>query len=387
MSLRKQISSALLLLTAACGSEQPIDFPNGQSPTGGSGNDAVHGGLPASNPGAIGGYVGPGATPGPSPAPAPVAAASGGPCAGLSVNVLQHTVAPPASIALLVKVTDCKQQPLGHPLDANAFELREDGAADSPLEASRAITPAFRQVSEHVALLLDLSGSISRANLRPVMVDAAGQLLSHLGPGISVAVYGFDGRPDLVVFTDFTRDPAIIAAALAMAKDAPLVDESTNLNGAVLSALNNLDRAVTADSQGASLSHGALIAFTDGRDLAGRVPDAAVASALDHTADTTFALGLGTDIDDASLARIGRTGRFSSGDAAGLASAYAQIASAELAGAATEYVIGYCSPARAGQHSLSVIVHDGDRSGTATLPYVADGFGPGCTPATSIAAQ
>ena len=44
------------------------------------------------------------------------------------------------------------------------------------------------------------------------------------------------------------------------------------------------------------------------------------------------------------------------------------------------YLLSYCSPARAGTHTLTVEVETAGRTGSLETPFNADGFGPKCNP-------
>ena len=44
------------------------------------------------------------------------------------------------------------------------------------------------------------------------------------------------------------------------------------------------------------------------------------------------------------------------------------------------YLLGYCSPARAGEHEVTISTSVGGKSGSLTYPFDARGFGPNCDP-------
>lgn len=302
-------------------------------------------------------------------------------CTGLSIRVLDQAIAPPANVAALVRVGECDGRALPLRLDEGAFVLAEDGVPLSVHEATRQIIPAQRQQAQRTLLALDLSGSIVRAGYRPAMIEGARKLIDALDPHHAVAVFGFDGRPDLVPFAFFTDDRAALSAALDRAAEAPLVDDSTNLNGAIVSALTVLDRAVeTEEKDRDQVAHGSFVVFTDGRDLARRVSADEVEDALDATEHSSFAIGVGADVDPSELTAIGRTQAAIAGGAEEIAGAFLEVAAALEDRAESDYVVSYCSPARAGQRTLEIRVQDGDRFASAELDFDADGFGAGCAP-------
>lgn len=303
------------------------------------------------------------------------------PCSGLEVEVLDTAVAPPAHVAALVRVTTCDGQALGQPLTAGDFSLLEDDRPISPYEAPRAITPAGRQTAERTAVLLDLSGSIVRSGIKGAMLDGARSLSASLAKEThAVALYGFDGRPDLVPLQPFTHDAAALSQALDAAAGASIVDDSTNLHGAVLNALRVLDEEVRLDARdGETEAHGSVVVFTDGVDQAGRVDRAAMRRAIAETEHSLFAIGVGPEIDSARLSEIGVDGAVEA-EPSEIVSAFESV-SEQIAGRAQSYyVVSYCSPARAGQRSLTVEVATKDQRGHATIPYSAEGFGAGCAP-------
>ena len=104
------------------------------------------------------------------------------------------------------------------------------------------------------------------------MVEGTRRLIAQLGENRRIAIYGFDGRPDLIPYANFSDDPDVWEEALSRILDAELVDDSTNLNGAVVNALEILDTAVNAEVRNVTqVTHGTLVLFTDGTDRAGRV--------------------------------------------------------------------------------------------------------------------
>lgn len=308
-------------------------------------------------------------------------------CTGLDVRVMERAVAPPANVSAVVRITDCAGEPLMKRLDTGAFELTEDGKPLSQQEASRLIYPSARARAQRTLLALDLSGSIVRSGLREPMIGGAKALALTLATASTdeapheVAIFGFDGRPDLVPFTFFTKDRNALTEALASAQRSPLVDDSTNLNGAVVSALKVLDGAVAADARNpGQIARGSLVVFTDGQDLAGRVSDEELRRALDATPHSTFAVGVGPAIDRDNLTTIGKTASEVASGPDQVLAAFEKIGRELKALSETDYVVSYCSPARAGTRRLSIQVSDGERSGEATIDFDAQGFGAGCTP-------
>jgi hypothetical protein len=295
------------------------------------------------------------------------------PCAGVRVEVLDSIAEPPANVAAMVRVADCSGQPLGVVLDDDAFELAEDGSVLSDFEATRDVRPAEREIQGRVLLALDLSGSITRQGLRSQMIEAARSIVDAADSDQQIAVFGFDGRPDLVPFTYFTPDRTEVEIALQTALAAPLVDDSTNLYGAIMSGLAVLDHAVRIEEADPSVvAHGSLVVFTDGSDHAGYVDADTVRATLDATDHSVFAVGIGPSIDPEALSAIGRT-----------SDAFDDVTRKIAARASADYVVSYCTPARAGRRELEIRVTHDQLFGRAFLSFDATGFGAGCSPEAS----
>lgn len=302
-------------------------------------------------------------------------------CTGIALELLDSAVAPPANVAGLVRVTDCGGSPLGVRLSDHHFGLAEDDRALSGYEGSHSVTLAERQTTAKIIVLLDLSGSIVRAGLRDHMVDGAAKLVAQLPPDHQVAVFGFDGRPDLVRFSGFSDDRLKIGDALQAARTAEVVDDSTNLNGAVVSALRVLDNAVDGARSEHDVVHGALVLFTDGDDRAARVTWGTVDRELSDTEHSTFAIGVGPEVDESLLQELGRSDAVYASAASEIVRAFEQVGATLRAHAESTYVVSHCSPSRAGRHTLSIeVALENGRHGRVDIPFDASGFGGGCRP-------
>jgi hypothetical protein len=306
-------------------------------------------------------------------------------CPGLEVELVQQMSAPPANVAALVRVSKCGGATLEATLSEDNFELAEDGEALSPFEAARHIQPTERAISELTILTLDLSGSVTQAGLRASMVEGARRLALQLIPGHRIAVFGFDGRPDLVPYVYFTSDEPTLLAAFDRVQGEPVIDDSTNLHGAVVSSLAVLDEAVRAEARDVyRIAHGSLVLFTDGTDRAHRASRGEALAAAKASSHAIYTIGLGAEIDAGMLDAVGRTASLVAGDGAELVAAFESVAAEVRARARRDYVIGYCSPSRKGSHELRIDVRSGDLTGSAALDFDAAGFGAGCNPAASL---
>jgi hypothetical protein len=234
-------------------------------------------------------------------------------------------------------------------LDASAFEVQEDGRPLSPLESQRAVAPKGQQVRVASLLLLDLSGSVLRTGDFTALKEAATRYVKTvLGPrdaGQRLAIYSFDGREVPQRLAAFTADQATALAALegldvkecASNLDCAgfvdhrtcagwrCVDDSTNLNGAIVKALDTLDDQLALEPE-VRWKEAALVVFTDGTDQASRVSHGELLSRLDRSKVRRFTVGLGAEIEEKSLTAIGVDGSWPVAKASGLSDAFAAVA-------------------------------------------------------------
>ncbi|MEN9798443.1 MAG: hypothetical protein RL653_2139 [Pseudomonadota bacterium] len=291
-------------------------------------------------------------------------------------------------------------------LTSAAFDIYEDGLAVSHYESQRSIQPRAHRSRMYSLVLLDLSGSILRAGELPRLREAAlayvTRIISEGGEAQRVGLAGFDGRGTLRTLVDFTGDLSALQAGLGSLGQAECtvnadcaghvdartcagglcVDDSTNLNGAVISGLGALDAAVKADTA-IPFRQGALVVFTDGTDQAARVDAKATREAVQQSPLHVFTVGLGGEADEAALRDFGKDGYEPVAEMTDLSTAFDAIARRVAAMANRFYVLDYCSPKRHGTHALRVVASFKDGSGV-TLSgaleqtFDATGFSSGC---------
>lgn len=309
----------------------------------------------------------------------------------------------PARVSLMFGVDTCSGQPVAG-LPATAFTVTEDGRRVSEFESQQVVRAQSQQSSMYSVVLLDMSGSLLRSGQFPELKAAAGRYLSTVlgaGAGQQVAVLAFDGRAEPQQVVPFTADlgqalrglDSLDVRECSVAQDCAgfadrrscagwrCIDDSTNLYGAFLSALERLDSR-TAEAT-VRWKDSALVVFTDGTDQAGRASVHDAFAALAKTPAHLFTVGLGAEVDEAVLRTLGRSGYFPAARAEELSQAFSTVADRVTSLANRFYVLDYCSPKRAGTHTLKVSV-------TATLPdgrtatgglskdFDATGFGSGC---------
>lgn len=312
----------------------------------------------------------------------------------------------PARVSLLFGVETCDGNPIAG-LEAGTFKVLEDDKPLSELESQRAIRPKGQRFHMSSIVLIDLSGSVLKSGQFGELKEAAGRYLQTVldgsGNGQRVALLTFDGRSQPQVVVDFTdslptalagldsleRRECSVASDCNAASDARTcagwrcVDDSTNLNGAVVAALRRLSAEDSVNTD-VIWRDSALVVFTDGSDQAARVPTEVMLSEVEKSKAHIFTVGMGAEVDDVTLKSIGRDGAFSAPKAAQLGQAFEAVATRVKSLAYRFYLLEYCSPKRGGTHTLKVTATitraDGVvLQGGLSRDFDADGFTSGCS--------
>ena len=297
-------------------------------------------------------------------------AASG--CAGLQPRLVDASVQKPSNVAVYFTVDTRKGDPVPG-LTAEQFHIYEDDRLVSPYESKQTILNPEVAATHYTLLLVDMSGSVTQSGALPALQEAVSRFTSRVGQYQKTAIYGFDGRPDIVPIHGFSSEGGGSLGGFATR------DPSTNLNGAVVKAIDVLDKALEKAAQ--PLRFGTLVVFTDGTDHAHRVSPNDLDDALDKVDFDVFVIGVGAEIDEKELRAIGRSGAALSKDPAAVGTQFDQIAARIEGYSKRFYLLSYCSPARAGEHELRVepFLPDG-KKGSVTYRFNAMGFGPNCDP-------
>ncbi|MEW6434832.1 MAG: VWA domain-containing protein [Myxococcota bacterium] len=310
----------------------------------------------------------------------------------------------PSRVSLLFQVDTCGGEPVSG-LDASHFSLTEDGRAVSAYESQQRVQPKGEQFRLDSLLLLDLSGSLLRSGDFDALQAAAKRYVTTvLAAGKAsqrIAVMTFDGREAPQPLVDFTNDEATLLAGLdslsvtecRQSSDCAryadrrtcagwrCVDDSTNLNGALVAALGTLEARLGLTD--VPWRDAALVLFTDGTDQAARVLPAAAVEASRASRAHVFTVGLGGEVDESALETYGRDGYWPVADAAGLDAAFSAIATRVSGLANRFYLLEYCSPKRSGVHTLKVLARLPQADGTVlqgglSRQFDATGFSSGC---------
>ncbi len=313
-------------------------------------------------------------------------AASLSACASSSLQLteIQSSSDEPSNVAVYFKVMS-GDKPVGG-LTADQFVIYEDDKPVSVTESKQTILNPEVAASHYTLLLVDMSGSVAESDDRELVAQAATLFTTKVGEvNNEVAVYAFDGEEELHPISKFKKAQGD-AGASKLSSYSPK-DTSTNLNGAIIAGIELLDTELeNADNP---LRFGTLVVFTDGTDRASRVSDEEMRSAVKETDYQVFAIGLGSEMSEDDLKKIGKDGTAMATDANSVEAAFNQIATRIEALSKSYYLLSYCSPARAGEHEVKIeaVLEEKDdkgknktRKGSLSSNFDAEGFGPGCDP-------
>ena len=301
----------------------------------------------------------------------------------------------PANVEVLFQVQTATREPVSN-LRASDFEIFENGEDIPESEASAQIQPRSERFRSATVLLLDFSGSVTQTdNLEPLKAAATSFARTVLPPTTDpesgqaeVAVYWFDGNEDIRQLAGFTSDPDAVADAIGGVTPAISNDNSTNLYGAVIEGVDVVQAKVGQLQDQGIIAVGSLITFTDGRDTAGRATLNRAVSAVDGASNqqlnglsvfSGFAIGLGGDVNAGALTELGPALYAQAGNTAELEARFREIADRVEAEANSFYVLEYCSPKRAGSHTLGIRVAARGSAGFLEERFDASNFTGGCS--------
>lgn len=294
----------------------------------------------------------------------------------LRLTLIDSSVQRPSNIAVYFTVETEDGEPVPG-LTAEDFEIYEDGSPVSVLESKQTILNQ-EIAAEHLTLLLiDMSGSVSDSGDVPVIQQAAQSFAQRIQKYQKVAVYAFDGSAKIHPIVRFTAGTRF-ASGIDRLSRFRARDPSTNLNGAIVEALSVLERRLRRSS--APLTFGTLVVFTDGTDRASRVSSEDLYRALDNATVDILTIGVGDEIDTEELRAIGKDGAILSRDRAEIATSFAEAAERIEAYSRRYYLLGYCSPARDGEHDVMIVASVDGAEGSLSYHFDAHGFRPNCDP-------
>lgn len=296
---------------------------------------------------------------------------------GLHAEPVAVSAQKPSNVAAYVAVYQGDHAARG--LTEKSFQVYEDGQAIDPGTTQQTLLPRDLVAAHHAVLLVDMSGELSDDEQKR-LAEAAGRFVTRARKGQDVSVYAFDGGPRLRQVGSYPKGDQEVDAVSGLASYRPS-DPSSNLHSAVVEAIKHLDTRLM--SRAKPIRIGTLVVLARGPDLAGRVEEHDMATAVDDTSHHVMAVTL--ESAEVPVSSLDKDGAFtaSSLSSVGLALDDAGRATAELL--ERYYLFAYCSPARAGVRQLRVEVTAVDAegkevSGSFDGEFDATGFSSGCNP-------
>jgi hypothetical protein len=297
---------------------------------------------------------------------------------GLNVTLVNSAQRKPNNVWVFFTVDRGRKDPVGG-LSADDFKIYEDGDLVSKFESKQTIQNPEVAAVMYTMLLVDMSGSITESGQADTLVEAAKSFSDRVGKTQKVGVYAFDGEAKIHSVVPFTEAQGQVQGGLDGLKKYKAKDPSTNLHGAVVEALRELKSSLEKEHK--PLKFGTLVLFTDGTDRAGRVSRDEMKKELDddkYQDYEKFAIGVGAEIEKAHLEDIGRDGTELASDQNKVKEAFDKLAARIEAHTKRFYLLSYCTPARKGEHEVTVEAHTRNPDGSASVKYKfnADGYGP-----------
>ena len=298
---------------------------------------------------------------------------------GLRVDSVATSVQKPSNVAVYVAVSKGEEPALG--LSEGAFHIFEDGQELSAKQSQQVLLPRDMVAVHRALLLVDMSGPVTEGDSRNAIALAVARFVTKAHVSEPVTVYAFDGGASLKLIGDYPEGTDEIGEIPALSTYTPS-DPSSNLHGAVMEALAQLDtRLMTAQKP---LRIGSLVVFARGADLAGRVTENKMREALSETKHLVFAIGI-KDAPGFKASRIARDGAFEAESPASLLASFDEAGTRVASVVGRYYLLAYCSPGRAGKRRLRIEVMTTDDKekevrGSMSAEIDTSGFTSGCDP-------
>jgi hypothetical protein len=301
-------------------------------------------------------------------------------CYRLRVDLVDASVQKPSNVALYFSIDDKDDNPVAG-ISAQQFEIYEDGKLISVYESKQTILNPQVATVRYTLLLLDMSGSVVDSGQVPIIQEAVGEFVSGLGEEEHLAIFAFDGREEIQPIAEYgTTDFAMLKRADKLGSwDGK--DPSTNLNGAIIKAVEVLEEAKA--SAEVPLRFGTLVIFTDGTDRAHRATAGEAVGAMRDARIDSYVIGLGGELDQEEMQRLSTNEIIHVTDKDKVVAAFKEMGQRLKAKGTRYYLLSYCSPSRAGRHELTVKVTVGEEKGKLDYVFDATDFEPDCDPNTT----
>ena len=275
----------------------------------------------------------------------------------------------PSSVVTFVAVETCEGQPvLG--LKDEDFIVHEDGEVVAFSTADTAVLKDAGSVEVFVTVLLDWSGSFETAGAKDAAVEAAKTMVTKLAkdPKVTTWVRISVFAKDVEVWQDYTRDDAVLAARIDDLAASEPKAKTVSIYGALLETIAAGDKTAAdrATAMGSGVfTYAQVVLVTAGSDQTGLHTLEEAQSAVSNSSADVVVLALGDDladggnIDVAAIDALGKNGAFVAATSEQLAGAAVDALDATLALQKRLYLVAYCSPKLAGQHTVEIEVAGG----------------------------
>ena len=297
----------------------------------------------------------------------------------------------PAKVSVFFKIDDKNGMPIAG-LTSDDFTIYEKGQNDdcereiSSFEANASISSRKQLFTYNTVLVLDLSGSVTATSLNELKA-AAQTFIEEVIPSNSdssyyMGIWWFDGSDQLHQLIPVTSDKAALKNAVEGINTSISNDSSTDLYGAVIKSANQAELLLSTSDEQEIISAVSVVIFTDGTDQAGRYLKNDAYTAVNAASNKIkfFAIGLGGEIDENVLNRVGKDGFVFATDQTQLEETFQEVGQVVWAEANSYYLFEYCSPKRDGSgiNKLRILANANGKIGSVLTEFDATGFTGGC---------
>ncbi len=309
----------------------------------------------------------------------------------LVLTIQEQFETPPSRVSIFFKVEDSNGNPISG-LTKDNFTIFEQGRNDdkelllSKDEATRVISDNRQVFRYHNILVLDLSGSVLNNSLDQLKTSANNfvddVIAANGNSSATVGIWWFDGRDKLHQLIGFSSDKNALQTAINGIDHSISTDNSTDPFGAVLKSTQLAKSKLAEDEIEGILSAVSIVVFTDGTDQAARYSKTDAYDAVDDAPEgiNFYTIGLGNEIDEKVLKRIGKSSSVFADNTAALDLKFEEIAGLISSEANSYYLFEYCTPKRDGSgiSDLHMVVKKDGAVGKKITQFDATGFADDC---------
>lgn len=308
------------------------------------------------------------------------------------------TIVQPSDFVSLVSVADCHGTTLpnltrsyftitmaGRNVDDASF-LGEASLVFEPVSSSTSVATAVPQIT---TILIDQSNSVVQYyedRLKEAAKEMARTIMTA-NPNHYVAIVIFDGSAEGIVLSTHTTNQNTTLAALDQLPLATPDRQSTNLYGAIASAIRDAYRMKFSFSDyNVSDVFASLVIFTDGFDTSNRVERATTISQATALGDdvTILSIGIANTSDVLLLSTISNGYAAFADGVDDIASAFASVTEKIISISQNYYNIMFCMPMRGSNVPVVIGLNQTVFPNAPTLNYSVDAsrFSSGCNTTT-----